>query len=150
MNVVRVLGSALLGLLMVGVLVLVEFVAGLLLLPRIPGTECGWLICGEDRMPTLMEWIVYSVVACAVISLPAWGVFVVVGVKPLWRAYLAGLALTLVAHLMLVIDILPAVDPNSATSDLTLPVLTALWVFVPTLAAVAVWRLGSGHATGNR
>jgi hypothetical protein len=137
---VRTVGSAALGLLVLFVAIFTEFIAGLFLLPQIPGTECGWLICGEDRLPTVSEWLVYSVVACAVISLPAWGVFVVAGLKPPWVAYAAGLATTIASHLIIVLDILPALDPASHTSDLTLPALTALWVLAPAAAAVAAWR----------
>lgn len=137
---VRIFGSAALGLMLLFVALFTEFIAGLIFLPQIPGTACGWLICGEDRLPTLSEWLIYSIVACAIISLPAWGVFVAAGLKPLWAAYAAGLATTIVSHLILVIDILPALDPASHTSDLTLPALTALWVLAPPAAAIAAWR----------
>jgi hypothetical protein len=129
--------------------VFTEFIAGLFLLPQIPGTECGWLICGEDRLPTVSEWLVYSVVACAVISLPAWGVFVVAGLKPAWVAYAAGLATTVASHLIMVLDILPALDPASHTSDLTLPALTALWVLAPAVAAIAAWRFRPAGRAGS-
>ena len=139
---VRTLGSALLGLLMVFVLIFTQFIAGIFLLPQIPGTECGWLICGEDRLPTAWEWLSYSAVVCAFVSLPAWGVFVATGLKPPWFAYAAGLLTTLAAHLMLTLDILPALDSSSATSDWMLAALTAVWVLTPPLTALAAWRRG--------
>jgi hypothetical protein len=149
---VRLLGSAFLGLCMVFVLVSVQFIAGIFLLPHIPGTECGWFICGEDRLPTLWEWLSYSTVVCALVSLPAWGIFVVAGFKPLWFAYATGMLTTIATHLMLTIDILPSVDSSSDTSDWMLTALTLVWVLVPPLAALIAWRVGAkrGYASGSR